>query len=52
MNLFDAFHFHKGYYVSDTVVPIINYTEAAVNSLTMMAEASGVLTANIDKNTA
>jgi len=52
MSLFNAFHYKNGIYVTDTVVPVINYTEAAVSSLTMMAEASGVLTANIDKNTA
>jgi hypothetical protein len=46
-------HFHyQSPYIVDTVNPVINYTEAAVSSMEIMAIASKVLKANIKKNTA
>ncbi|XP_031505811.1 nuclease P1-like [Nymphaea colorata] len=39
-------------YVEDTVNPVINYTESAVNSIEIMKVASKVLRTNINKTTA
>ncbi len=59
MNLFDPLHYKDRYlsfsfspYVYDTINPVLNYTENAVNSLELMSQASKILSTNLMENTA
>ena len=52
MGLWNPWHFKDSPYVGDMTTPVINYTEAAVSSIEVMAMAKAVLSKDVDRMSA